>query len=258
MRMPAIFVGHGSPMNAIEENEYTRAWAEIGKKYRPKAIALISAHWYTEGLITQDEDMPKKINDMYGFPKALYDLAYPVHGSKELSNEIVGLFQDEIYVSQKWGIDHGAWSVLVHMYPNADIPVVQISVDATRSAREQFDLGRQLSELRDKGYMLLGSGNVVHNLRKIDPRSVGASDWALEFDDYIKESIEQRTFDRCIDYANFGKSASLSVPTPDHYFPLLCVIGAVSSKDELRVFNRGYSMGSLSMTSYEFHSPERI
>lgn len=252
MRMPAIFVGHGSPMLAIEDNDYTREWKAIGKQFKPKAILVISAHWYTSGNRTQDEPKPKKIDDMYGFPKALYDLEYPVNGDQALTDEVEKLLGDEVVVDNSWGIDHGSWAVLVHMYPDVDIPIVQLSVDGTKSPKEQFELGQKLSVLRDRGYMILGSGNVVHNLRRIDPNTKGAFDWASDFDDYIEKAIRDRDYKRCIDYLAFGEASRLSVPTPDHFYPLLNILGAVKEEDKLTVFNKGYDMGSLSMTGYLF------
>lgn len=252
MRMPAIFVGHGSPMNAIENNKFTDEWEKIGKMYKPKGIVMISAHWYTDGVLTQDEYEPDKINDMYGFPEELYVMDYPVHGMKEITDEITTTFGDSVKVDNSWGIDHGAWSVLVHMYPDANIPVVQISVDRTKTPQEQFEIGQKIAYLRDKDYMIIASGNIVHNLRMLNPNLENGYKWAIEFDDYIEKSIISKNFQNCIDFNKLGDSAKLSVPTPDHYFPLLNLLGAVNKSEEVSMFNKDYLMGSVSMTGYIF------
>lgn len=252
MRMPAIFVGHGSPMNAIANNKYTNNWKKIGSSYKPLGIIMISAHWYTEGTYTQDEKHPKKINDMYGFPYELYSINYHVTGSKKISKDILHTLRHDIKINNSWGIDHGAWSVLIHMYPNADIPVVQISVDKMKSPKEHFDLGRKLSYLRDQGYMIIASGNIVHNLRRINPNLKDAYEWASLFDDYIEEAIISNDYDKCINYKKLGEVASHAVPTPDHYFPLLILLGTVRDYEEVKVFNKGYENGSISMTGYIF------
>lgn len=222
------------------------------ESFKPKAIIMISAHWFTSGTLTQKEEAPRKINDMGGFPKELYEMAYPVMGTKALSQEILKTLGEGVKVDNNWGIDHGAWSVLVHMYPKADIPVVQISVDRTKSPQEQFELGKKIKHLRQEGYMIIASGNVVHNLRQLRQTPETPHPWAVSFDDYIEVAIKHKEFDKCIHYLDFGEAASLSVPSPDHYYPLLTVLGAVESDDKVRVFNKGYDMASLSMTSYLF------
>lgn len=254
MRMPAIFVGHGSPMMALEQNIYTEQWKTIGQKFNPKAILVISAHWFTSGIRTQDEIKPKKINDMYGFPEALYNMEYPAIGNKTLTEKILQLLGNDVKVDNSWGIDHGSWSVLVHMYPKGDIPVVQLSIDRTKTPQEQFQVGQRISSLRDQGYMILGSGNIVHNLRRIDPTLKEPFSWASSFDDYIEEAIRNKDYDKCINYLDFGEASRLSVPTPDHFYPLLSVLGTVNEEDQLTVFNKGYDMGSLSMTGYIFNN----
>lgn len=252
MKMPAIFVGHGSPMNAIESNSYTDQWRLIGEKYKPKGIVVISAHWYTSGNKTQDDLEANKINDIYGFPRGLYELAYPARGNREMTQAITESLGKEVIIDNSWGIDHGTWSVLLHMYPNADIPVVQLSVDRDKRPEEQVQVGKKIAGLRNQGYMILGSGNVVHNLRMINPDLSDGSQWAQRFDDYIENAIRSSNYEACIDYSKLGDASQYSVPTPEHYYPLLNVLGAVSKEDVVTVFNKAYEMGSLSMTSYLF------
>lgn len=253
MRMPAIFVGHGTPMNAIEHNQFTKEWEKIGQKFKPKAIIMISAHWFTQGTLTQDNKNPEKINDMYGFPDELYTMDYPAVGMKVLTKEIVKSLGESVTVDRNRGIDHGAWSVLVHMYPKADIPVVQLSVDRTKTPQEQFEIGKKITHLREHGYMIIASGNVVHNLGRLNPEANKPHPWASSFDDYIEAAIRRNDFDKCINYLEFGEAANLSVPSPDHYYPLLNILGAVRSDDQVTIFNKGYDMGGLSMTGYLFY-----
>ena len=252
MKMPAIFIGHGSPMNAIEHNQYTETWAKLGRRFKPKAILMISAHWFTEGVLTQNEEQPKKINDMYGFPEALYTLSYPVEGDAALTESLISILGDAVTISDGWGSDHGSWSVLVHMYPEHNIPVVQLSVNRRGTPREQYEIGKKISHLRDEGYMVIGSGNVVHNLGQIRWDMNGALPWAESFDDAIEDAIRNEAYEDVINYHQYGEPAYLSVPTPDHFFPLLSVLGAASPDDQLTVFNKGYEYGSLSMTGYLF------
>lgn len=253
MRMPAIFVGHGSPMNGIEHNSNTEAWSKLGEQFTPKGIVMISGHWLTKGLRVQGQAFPKKINDMYGFPDALYAVDYKVKGSQMLTNELQRRLGNGVKVDNGWGIDHGTWSVLVHMYPLANIPVVQLSVDGSASPERQFEIGQSLRGLRDLGYMIMASGNVVHNLSQMTQGLTHGEPFAIEFDDYIEKSILERAYERCVNYLNCGPSAGLSVPTPEHFYPLLTLLGAVSEEDDIRVFNKGYDFGSISMTSYLFN-----
>ncbi len=254
MKMPALFIGHGTPMNAIDHNKFTQEWSRLGKRYEPKGIIMISAHWYTRGLYTQNEEHPEKINDMGGFPKELYDLEYPVKGSQTIANEIMAKLGSKVTIDNSWGIDHGAWSVLTHMYPSADIPVVQISVDRSKSPQEQFEIGQDIRAMREHGYMIIASGNIVHNLRKISPKSDEPYPWAKMFDDYIEDAVLSRQFEKCVNYLDFGEASTLSVPTPDHFYPLLCLLGTVFPTDDISLFNKDYVMGSLSMTGYVFDS----
>lgn len=252
-KMPAIFVGHGSPMNAIEKNAYTDNWMQIAKQIgRPGAILSISAHWYTHGTKINDSVKPKMIYDMYGFPEALYQFVYEPLGSAQLARETAGLINRKVNFDQTWGIDHGTWSVLCHMYPEADIPVYQMSVDADIDARTQFEIGREIGRLRSKGVMIMGSGNVVHNLSRVDWEMEGGYPWAQEFDSYIRRNIEQRNFMDVINYKKAGPSSELAFFSPDHFAPLLYVLGASEDDNQLTVFNDSCTLGGLSMTGYLF------
>jgi 4,5-DOPA dioxygenase extradiol len=255
-RMPVLFVGHGSPMNAIENNTYTEKWQQLGQQLpRPQAILMISAHWYTRGTRITDAKAPQMVYDMYGFPKKLYRVQYPAPGLPELANRVRSLLAPApVQVDNSWGLDHGAWSVLCHMFPQADIPVVQLSVDLSAPADSHFQTGRMLAPLRDEGILIIGSGNVVHNLSRVAPNLDGGFPWAEEFDAYICESIEQKRYRDAVDYHKAGEAAKAAVPYPDHFFPLLYVLGAASQLDRLTVFNRSCQMGSLSMTGYLLES----
>lgn len=251
-KMPMLFVGHGSPMNAIEDNEFTRKWEEVGKKLKtPKAILAISAHWYTDGTRIQEEESPKMIYDMYGFPKEMYEIVYPAKGNPKLAREAMELIGSKVTVDHTWGLDHGIWSVLVKMYPNAEIPVVQLSVDGNADSAEHYKMGTQLSKLREEGVLILASGNVVHNLREVDWENSEGTAWALDFDSYIKEAVLSGNYESAVNY-HAHKSAVRAVPTPDHFYPLLYILGAADKKDTITVFNDSCIMGSLSMTSYLF------
>lgn len=253
-RMPALFIGHGSPMNAIEDNDYTRNWVRIAQRIpKPEAILVISAHWFTDGSRITDDAHPKMVYDMYGFPDALYEVKYMAKNSPELAYETKSLIKRDVMIDNSWGYDHGTWSVLCRMYPKADIPVIQLSVDGSADAEIQFEIGRQIGALRDKGILILGSGNVVHNLSKLDwEMAQGGFPWAVEFDETIKDKIIQRHYREVVNYRTAGQSAFLAVPTPDHFFPLLTVLGASREDDRLSVFNDSCTMGSLSMTCYLF------
>lgn len=254
-KMPVLFIGHGSPMNAIEENEFTEKWADLRSQLpRPKAILSISAHWYTEGISICDALYPTQIYDMYGFPRELYELKYPVKGSPELAHSTKELLTSEVQIDRRWGIDHGTWSVLCRMYPEADIPVCQLSIDRNADAATHYQIGRELSSLREQGVLILGSGNVVHNLSKINWELEGGYPWAEEFDAFIKNAIICRHHDEVLHYEKAGKSAEQAFYTPEHFYPLLSVLGAIDELDHVSVFNDSCVLGSLSMTSYLFHS----
>ncbi len=252
MSLPVIFVGHGSPMNAIENNRFTEEWKRIGERYQPNAILMISAHWFVKDTFVQTTLEPKVINDMYGFPEELYQVSYQVKGDPELSKTILERLTVPVSANDSWGIDHGAWSVLTHMYPKRDIPVVQLSINASASADDKYKIGQQLKGLRDEGVLIIGSGNIVHNLSRVNPNQPEAYPWAIAFNDYIKDAIVTKNHPKCIHYYRLEESAHLSVPMSDHYDPLLYVLGATHTKDTVTVFNDELVWGSLSMTSYIF------
>lgn len=250
MKMPVIFVGHGSPMNAIEENDFTKGWKEIGRKIPiPRAILSISAHWQTKGTRVNDTTYPKQIYDFYGFPKQLYEVVYDVAGNEELADRVREILEDQVTVDNSWGIDHGIWSVLSKVYPKADVPVVQLSLNFDMTPREHFELGRKLSILRDEGYLIFGSGNIVHNLGRVNWSLGGGYDWADEFDITVKRCILAGDYEPLIELGNGG---ILPVPTREHYLPLLICLGAVGKGDIGEIFNDSRVLGSISMTSYLF------
>jgi len=253
-KMPMMFIGHGSPMNAIEDNRYTRSWKEIAKKIpKPESIVSISAHWYTKGTKIMNEENPKTIYDMYGFPKELYEIPYNVPGNPKLAENVKSLISKQSVFDNSWGIDHGTWSVLVHMYPERDIPVIQISIDSSAPPEVHYRIGKELKSLRHQGVLLFGTGNIVHNLRMIDWGIEDKGfDWAYKFDDYIKENIENRNHENVINYLSLGEKAKLAVPTPDHFNPILYILGASDKEDKISTYNNSCMMGSLSMTSYLF------
>ncbi len=250
-RMPAIFVGHGSPMNTLENNRYTEAWRQLGALVgKPKAILAISAHWYTEGTAVTAMDRPKTIHDFYGFPQALFDVQYPAPGDPKLALRVRELLAPvDVGLDQSWGLDHGTWSVLKHAFPAADVPVVQLAIDATRSASFHHALGAHLAPLRDEGVLILGSGNVVHNLRTIGWGGGPPYDWAVRFNDYVRGAIEARQYDRLIDYAKAGADARLAVPTPEHYLPLLYVLGTQGDGESTHIAIDGIEIKSIGMLS---------
>ncbi len=252
-KMPVLFIGHGSPMNAIEDNLFTDNWQQTALRLpRPRAILCISAHWYTHGTRIMDEDHPKMIYDMYGFPDELYRVQYKAEGAPLLAHETKKLMKRDVSIDNSWGYDHGAWSVLRRMFPAADIPVFQLSVDMNADAKTHFTIGQELKSLRDQGVLIVGSGNVVHNLGRINWNMKGGQPWAVEFDSYIIGKIRTREFDDVIHYESAGESSKLAFPTPDHFFPLLYVLGASDPDDRLTVFNDSCTMGSMSMTCFQF------
>ena len=249
--MPVLFIGHGNPMNAITDNAFTQEWKKLGKSLpRPKAILVISAHWLTQGktMVTAMEN-PRTIHDFGGFPDELFQAQYPAPGSPEWAAEVSKMLSEHhIGMDDQWGLDHGTWSVLMPMYPLADIPVFQLSMDYSESPEKHFQIGQQLMDLRKKGILIIGSGNVVHNLRKLS-FSGEKFEWAEEFDAFIKKSVEERNFKAAVDFQNLGNLAKLAHPTYDHYLPLLYTLGLCSQKDEIRWFNDSFDMGSISMRS---------
>jgi 4,5-DOPA dioxygenase extradiol len=239
-------------MNAIEDNMFTRGWQDIAKRLpHPEAILAVSAHWLAEGTYTSDRTHPRMIYDMNGFPQPLYEVRYAAPGSPELARRLMSLCPGAA-IDNTWGIDHGAWSVLVHMFPEADVPVVQLSLDARLDAAPHFALGRALAPLRDEGVLIFCSGNVVHNLRLVDWNMADGYAWADAFDAYIRQCIEKRDYTGVIDHRRAGVSAEKAFPTPEHFWPLLYALGAADADDKLTVFDDARVMGALSMTSYIF------
>jgi len=249
-KMPALFLGHGSPMNAIEDNEFSRAWIEAGKALpKPNAILCISAHWETAGTWVTAMDQPKTIYDFSGFPPELYEKKYPAPGSPGLARLIQGTVkQAQVRLDQTWGLDHGAWSVLRRLFPNADIPVVQLSLDRAQAPAFHYALGKELRALRNKGILIVGSGNIVHNLRMMAWQDQ-AHDWAIEFDETIKQLILSGDHDSIVHYENLGKAARLAVPTNEHYLPLLYVLAVQDRQDPVRFLADRVTLGAISMRS---------
>jgi 4,5-DOPA dioxygenase extradiol len=249
--MPAIFFGHGSPMNTLEHNRYTEAWRQLGAMAgKPKAILAISAHWYIEGTAVTAMERPKTIHDFYGFPQALFDVQYPAPGDPRLAARVRELLAPlDVALDQTWGLDHGTWSVLKHAFPAADVPVVQLSIDATKPPAFHHALGAHLAPLRDDGVLIVGSGNVVHNLRMIGWGGGAPYDWAVRFNDYVRGAIAAKQYDRLIDYPKAGPDARLAVPTPDHYLPLLYVLGSQAPEESAHIAIDGLEIRSIGMMS---------
>jgi len=237
--VPALFVGHGSPMNAIEENEFTRGWQAAAQAIaKPKAILCVSAHWETRGVGVCSATQPETIHDFGGFPQALFDVRYPAPGDPALAQRVVALVKGlQIQATPQWGLDHGAWSVLRVMYPDADVPVVQLSLDSSKPGPFHLALARELAALRDEGVLIVGSGNVVHNLRLFNFRDPSPADWAVRANTLLRERIESVDVDALADWRTLGPDVALGIPTPEHYLPLLYVLGARREGDEIRVFN---------------------
>lgn len=253
-KMPVLFLGHGSPMNAIEDNQFVRGFKEIVKSItKPKAILCISAHWYIKGTKVMSSAMPRTIHDFGGFPEKLFQVQYPAKGSPELANEVKTMLGSQASLSEDWGLDHGAWSVLIHLYPKADIPVIQLSIDYSKAASFHYELGTLLRKLRNKGVLIVGSGNIVHNLGMIDWQNMEKEDygydWAREVQERINQSIEKRDFKYLLQYEKLGKAFQNAIPTPDHYLPLLYTLGMHDKSEDIHFFNDKLLAGSLSMTS---------
>lgn len=253
-RMPAVFVSHGTPLHAIWENQYTRGWASLGQELpRPKAILSVSAHWITQGgiYVTGNAD-PEVVYDAKGFPPELYEVKYAARGNPDLAADIVSRINTtRAMTNGQWGYDHGTWVVLTHMYPAADIPVIQLSINYAMPPHQHFELGRELAFLRDRGVLILGSGQFVHNLRMMGSRTeeVPPYPWAEEFGEVVGGWVEARDFDRVVAFQELGELASLAHPTHDHFLPLLTVLGATSERDDLSWINRGIMSGSMDMRS---------
>lgn len=250
-QMPVLFVGHGNPMNAILRNEFNEKWISLGKELpRPKAILSVSAHWLTRGTYVTAMARPKTIHDFGGFPKELFDAQYPAPGAPDLAAETAKLIKSTtVHEDHQWGLDHGTWSVLLPMYPQADIPVFQMSIDYTKPPQYHYELAKELAALRSKGVLILGSGNIVHNLGMIDFEGKTRFDWAYEFDDIIKTYIEKGDHNGVVQYDKLGSLAKLAVPTNDHYLPLLYTLGLQGKKDDIGFFNDKMDAGSISMRS---------
>jgi 4,5-DOPA dioxygenase extradiol len=250
--MPAVFFGHGSPMNAIEQNAHTRSWEKFGRETpKPSAILCISAHWFTEGTAVTAMRRPKTIHDFGGFPQELYQVSYPAPGDPALAARVRDLLKGEIALDEsQWGLDHGTWSVLVHAYPQADIPVVQLSIDGTQPLAYHYDLAKELSPLSDEGVLIAGSGNVVHNLRTAI-RTEGASSypWAKRFNEFVRSRLSAKEHAVLTDMEALGADGALSIPTPEHYLPLLYVIAQQRLDDQLDFLTDGIELGSISMMS---------
>lgn len=253
--MPVLFIGHGSPMNGIEDTAFSRRWTKMATEIpEPKAVLVVSAHWFTKGTRITAMDFPPTIHDFGGFPQALYDVQYPAPGNPVLAAETASLLKPvAVELSHDWGLDHGAWTVVRHMYPKANIPVLQLSIDYTKDAQYHYDLAKELYALRKKGVLIIGSGNMVHNLRMVawDKLSAGeyAYDWASEMNSKFKELINKGDHPALINYPKLGKEALLAIPTPEHYLPLLYTLGAGKSKEPIHFFNDTAVGGSLTMTS---------
>ena len=254
-KMPVLFIGHGSPMNAIEDNIFSKRWQQMGKEIPiPKAVVVVSAHWLTKGTMVTAMSNPKTIHDFGGFPQALFDVQYPAPGSPELATEIQKLITNPaVELDHDWGLDHGTWSVVKHMYPDADIPVLQLSIDYYKPAAYHYELAKQLLALRKKGILIIGSGNMVHNLQmvawdKLSEPEYGF-DWALEMNDIFKNKISNGFHKELIQYEKLHKAATLAIPTPDHYYPLLYILALQTDNDKVEFFNDKAVGGSLTMTS---------
>ncbi len=255
MRMPVLFIGHGSPMVAIQSNDTSRSWGALADILpRPTSILCISAHWETRGTAVTAMERPKTIHDFgASFPKALFDKQYPAPGDPALARRVAELLAPTPVAldTHQWGLDHGTWSVLVHAYPQADVPVVQLSLDVTLTPKARFDIGQRLAPLRDEGVLILGTGNIVHNLRAMNWGDAACApyDWAARFNDEIRAAVLENQPQRAIDFARMEREAPLAAPTPEHFWPLLYVLGARLPTDGVRLFNDWIEHGSLGMTS---------
>jgi 4,5-DOPA dioxygenase extradiol len=252
---PLLFIGHGSPMNGIEDNSFSASWEQLGRDIpKPSAVLVISAHWFTQGTLITAMEKPKTIHDFYGFPKALFDVQYPAPGSPALAGEAASLIhKTQVGLDHEWGLDHGTWSVVRRMYPDADIPVLQLSMDYTKGPQFHYELARELEALRKKGVLIIGSGNMVHNLRILDWHKPDTGyDWAVEINEKFKQLITDHDHQSLIRYEALGQAGKLSIPTPDHYLPLLYILGLQNDRDKVSFFNDYLTMGSISMTSVKF------
>lgn len=249
---PVIFVGHGSPMNAIGDNRARAEWKKLGEALgKPRAIVAVSAHWLTAGLHVRRHAQNPQINDMYGFPSRLYEVHYAPASDIAVADQVLSLLGDEAKVDNSWGIDHGVWSVLSNMYPDADVPVVMVSTDGHATPQRHLQVGELLRGLREQGVMIVASGNVVHNLRRVNWRMTDGYDWADRFDQTVKDAILAGDYKQVVDFEHLADS-DLAIPTTEHYVPLLTALGATDPTDQVTVWNDYRELGSMSMTSYVF------
>ncbi|MBS1652394.1 MAG: 4,5-DOPA dioxygenase extradiol [Bacteroidetes bacterium] len=254
-KMPVLFLGHGSPMNAIEDNEFVEGFKKIGKQLNtPKAIIVISAHWETKGTFVTAMEKPRTIHDFGGFPDELFKVQYPAPGSPQLAKSTKEIITKTVVsLDEQWGLDHGTWSVVKHLYPMANIPIIQLSIDYTKDAQYHYDLAKELSQLREKGVLIIGSGNMVHNLGLINWQKLSADnyayDWTIEASSKMKEFILSDNHAALINYKQQGKAFDLSIPSPEHYLPLLYVLALKNKQDAVDLFNDKAVAGSLTMTS---------
>jgi 4,5-DOPA dioxygenase extradiol len=250
-RMPVLFIGHGNPMNALERNEYTDAWRRIGADLpRPQAILSVSAHWYTPGARVTAQERPRTIHDFGGFPQPLFEVEYPAPGSPALARRVRDLLAPvPVAFDERWGLDHGTWSVLVHMFPRADVPVVQLGIDETLTPEQHWDLAVRLRPLREEGVLILGSGDVVHNLHTYawGRHPVEPYEWALRFEQAVRTAIEQDDLETVVGYEELGRDAALAAPTPDHFLPLVYVLAQGKREDPVSYPVEGFDGGSVSM-----------
>jgi 4,5-DOPA dioxygenase extradiol len=253
--MPVLFIGHGSPMNGIEDNEFSRRWTQMAKEIpTPAAVLVVSAHWFSKGTRITAMDFPETIHDFGGFQQALFDVQYPAPGHPVLAKETASLLHSaHVELDHDWGLDHGTWTVVRHMYPDAKIPVLQLSIDYTKTSQYHFDLAKELYDLRKKGVLIIGSGNMVHNLRMVSWENMNTPgfgfDWALKMNDTFKQLINDGDFQPLIKYESLGAESKLAIPTPEHYLPLLYALGLKGKNDSVSFFNDQAVAGSLTMTS---------
>ncbi|KAA5537786.1 4,5-DOPA-extradiol-dioxygenase [Paenimyroides baculatum] len=253
---PVFFIGHGSPMNGIEQNIFSKKWQEIGKTIDlPCAVLVVSAHWLTTGTLITAMSEPKTIHDFGGFPKELFDVQYPAPGSPFLAEETTKLITStNVGLDHDWGLDHGTWTVVRHMFPDANVPVLQLSIDYNKPAAYHYNLAKELYDLRKRGVLVIGSGNMIHNLRMIDWNNMAEPgfgfDWAKSLNETFKKRILSKDHKDLIEYDRLGEAARLAIPTPDHYYPMLYALALMNNKDDVSIFNDEYVGGSLSMTSF--------
>lgn len=252
-RMPVIFTGHGSPMLALDDDNITRTLNQVGQEVvrtygKPKAILMLSAHWFTRGTFVQRTKTPRQIYDMYGFPEALYEVKYPAPGDEALADRVSELLGDDVSVNNDWGIDHGAWTVLVHMFPDADIPVVQLSIDGEAEPADLYAMAEKLKPLRDEGVLIVGSGNVVHNLRRVEWDNPGGSKQTEAFNADVVQAVVARD-DEAVIHWESNPNADYAVPTPDHFLPLIMCLGAAQDENA-KVFNDVCNLGAIAMTGF--------